>query len=297
MKPETITPKLAQELLSANTGNRSISRGLVSKYARDMKEGRWAYNGSAILVADTGKLLDGQHRLLACVSADKPFQSLIVRGLPESIMATVDAGRKRSASDMLGMGGVTNAAVLAAAIRTTVNYLNGDSFNTSVGTPSIFDFYERFPEIGQVATLCLRASKVVQPGSLTSVVFLGTRAPTYTKRGHGFVDALVDGAELRQDDPRLALRNLFINARLRTPGGRLPAQNWTFPAIVMGWNAYIRQEPTLRIKPQPNKQGRIVSGDILGGPAFGAGIDALTNVRAPNLRRANQAAEPELVRA
>ncbi len=60
-----ITPEIASELLKANTINRRIKESVVGYLAGEMKNGNFVYNGESIIVSDTGRLLDGQHRLLA----------------------------------------------------------------------------------------------------------------------------------------------------------------------------------------------------------------------------------------
>lgn len=65
----TITPEKAKTLLVMNTKNRKLSRKLVQKYASDMAAGRWPYNGDPIRVSVSNVLLDGQHRLEACIAA------------------------------------------------------------------------------------------------------------------------------------------------------------------------------------------------------------------------------------
>jgi len=60
-----VTPEMAQSWLdAANTGNRTMTRRVVSKYADDMIAGRWIdTHQNAIAFYDDGSLADGQHRL------------------------------------------------------------------------------------------------------------------------------------------------------------------------------------------------------------------------------------------
>ncbi|MDP2620568.1 MAG: hypothetical protein Q8P46_10395, partial [Hyphomicrobiales bacterium] len=71
-----ITPELAREWLEkTNRKNRPLSELKWTAYAVDMLEGRWQYNGDAIRFGSDGVLLDGQHRLMACVEAGIPFET------------------------------------------------------------------------------------------------------------------------------------------------------------------------------------------------------------------------------
>ena len=92
----TITPEQAEDLLLRNDHNRSIETARVLQYAQDLRRGEWQINGEAIKVADTGRLLDGQHRLMAILEADTPMTTLLITGMPETTQETMDQGRPRS---------------------------------------------------------------------------------------------------------------------------------------------------------------------------------------------------------
>lgn len=89
---ETITPERAREWLARhNTRNRNIQDSNIDAMVRDIKKGYWMVNAQPIcFAAETGRLLNGQHRLTACVRADAPIDVLIVRGLPDEAFATYD---------------------------------------------------------------------------------------------------------------------------------------------------------------------------------------------------------------
>lgn len=110
-----VGPELAKEMLAKNTaGNRKISLSNVERYASDMITQDWIINGDTIKFSTEGELLDGQHRLTAIAESGEAQVLLIVWGLDKSAMTTVDAGRKRTYSNILDMRGVTNHALVAA---------------------------------------------------------------------------------------------------------------------------------------------------------------------------------------
>lgn len=297
--PVTMSVKRAQELLANNKNNRRVSQQLVSRYQRDMEEGRWKLNGAAILVADTGRLLDGQHRLLACVRAKQPFQTFIIEGLPEDIMDTIDAGRKRSGGDVLGLRGIGEgyAPGVAASARLVLNYVRGDSLQASQSNSAILQLVDAYPDLVTFHIMARPSHSVIQSSALGAILFLGTRAPGMDKRADAFATGVAKGADLREDDARLALRATALNVRARSPGGRGPLTMWAFMACATAWNAFVRQEPLTRIKLQPNEAGRILPPDILGGPKRAEGVDSLRNVRLHTNRlramAAKEADQPE----
>lgn len=99
----TVTPDMAAEMLEKNTLNRNLSYSVVSKYAQVMKYGRWKTNGSTIVFAEDGTLLDGQHRLWAVIEANRPVQFLIVRNAEKDSILTLDTGKTRNSQNILQM--------------------------------------------------------------------------------------------------------------------------------------------------------------------------------------------------
>lgn len=103
----TVTPDMAAILLENNVNNRAVREGQYNTYANDMKSGNWQFNGASIIFDDHGRLLDGQHRLMACRKAGVGFNTLITIGVPSrddkdrSVQRTIDCGGFRSICDAL----------------------------------------------------------------------------------------------------------------------------------------------------------------------------------------------------
>jgi len=99
---EEITPDLARRYLAYNIQeNRKISPSQVTKYAADMAAGNFMINNNAICFNEYGQLIDGQHRLQACVKAGVPFRSFVTRNLPADAYKVIDTGRPRDAKAAL----------------------------------------------------------------------------------------------------------------------------------------------------------------------------------------------------
>lgn len=112
---ETITPHKAAEWLSRNIGNRPQHSRMVPRFAQAMLDGAWRLNGESIKFAADGTLIDGQHRLLACIEAGVPFSSMVIRGLDRNVFSTLDQNTKRTASDTFSINGEVNTNTLSAA--------------------------------------------------------------------------------------------------------------------------------------------------------------------------------------
>jgi len=112
-----ITPKIAELLLSNNSINRSVKDSLVNEYARQMSADLWKEEtGEAIKISVDGDILDGQHRLLALIKANKELSFLVISELERDIFTVLDTGVTRSAGDIFHIAGIQNAVRCAAII-------------------------------------------------------------------------------------------------------------------------------------------------------------------------------------
>lgn len=115
-KVETITPFMAAEYLTMNKANRPLNKNTVDRYAEEMRKGHWKVNDGAICFTKSGMMINGQHRLHAIIQYGKPVDTLVVRNLDEDVFATIDSGRKRTASGVFSLSGVKNSYSKSAAV-------------------------------------------------------------------------------------------------------------------------------------------------------------------------------------
>lgn len=109
---EHITPSVARSMLGANTHNRNMNR--FEPISKALRNGEWRLNGSTIVFSDDGVLLDGQHRLSACVKTGIPFDTIVVRGVGQRQQMTIDVGTKRKVSDFLKLDGYPDSTLVAS---------------------------------------------------------------------------------------------------------------------------------------------------------------------------------------
>ncbi len=127
---ETITPDAAAELLGLNLTNRLLRNHKVIAYAEDMLHGRWQLTGEPIIVNGT-TLLNGQHRLHACVRAGVPFTTAVFRGADSDIYRVIDSGLPRLPADVLRHDGHPNPNLVAATGRLVLGYRTGTLTDTN----------------------------------------------------------------------------------------------------------------------------------------------------------------------
>jgi hypothetical protein len=100
---ELITPNLAEALLETNENNRNLRKSVVERYASIMTLGDWLLTPEPIVIADTGRLLNGQHRLNAVIKSGVNVRMFVVRNVSEQAFSAIDRGVSRTFSDAHGM--------------------------------------------------------------------------------------------------------------------------------------------------------------------------------------------------
>lgn len=113
---EFISPAKAAEMLRSNQNNRCVNKVQVARYAQAITNGQWQLNGESITVGRTGRLLNGQHRLLAVIEAKRGIYSFVVRGVDEDTFVTIDSGKARTDRDVFSIMNVPNYTNVSAAI-------------------------------------------------------------------------------------------------------------------------------------------------------------------------------------
>lgn len=132
-----ISPRLARQMLELSqrgavnkkNKNRKLSRTKINKYVEAMKNGKWCLTGEPIIISADGEILNGHHRLQACIEAGVGFIATITYGVTDDLsFAHIDVGNIRSRAQVLEMAGVkvsasvlSRVAMLAKAFEMTKN--------------------------------------------------------------------------------------------------------------------------------------------------------------------------------
>ncbi|PMM12475.1 chromosome partitioning protein ParB [Vibrio breoganii] len=132
-----ITPAIARDILkfsrrgAINQGvkNRSVKKSAVTRYKRDMDEGKWCLTGQPIIIGDDGEVMDGHSRLEAAALSKRGFLAVLLWGVSDALsFAHIDVGSVRSRAQVLEMAGVkvdanalAQTALLAQSFESTTN--------------------------------------------------------------------------------------------------------------------------------------------------------------------------------
>lgn len=148
-----ISPEEAQSLLDSNNNNRDLSPRLITRMARDLTNGAWAFNGESLKFDRNGQLVDGQHRLNAIIVSQKPMRTVVCGGLDPEIFSSLDSGKKRNLADLLKLAGVSQYGMTAATTNWVIRLKSDDPLRTRTHKLSerdrLFFYEERASDINR----------------------------------------------------------------------------------------------------------------------------------------------------
>jgi hypothetical protein len=231
---------MARAWLARNDSNRPLRYPFAAQLARDMEAGRWALNGETVKLAADGTLLDGQHRLTACVMAEVPFDTFVVSGLPREAQKTIDAGTKRKMADVLSLAGERNAVLLASASRWALIWDRGGRVRQREGEPThaeIGIYLGEHPELREAVSFAIMARDHMRSlrGSVLAMAWLlFTRKDP--QQATEFLTRLLDGADIGAGHPVHTLRGKIWRA---TEAGEKFTEHEQLYLLVLAWN-YLR---------------------------------------------------------
>lgn len=241
---EQIDPATARRYLGANRDNRKVKRGRVATYARQMTQGQWLVTGDPVRFDADGRLLDGQHRLLAIVESETTQTMVVIRDLPPESFQVIDSGLPRTFADALGVGVPSPLAKAAVARLMFVVDVGGDprlSTDMSiVSRTDVHDYYHgHAAEIDFAVSSGFRLRKAIPGQNSTgwgAFVILARRASV--EWSEEYIEGVLTGVNLGAGDPRLALRSWMTNQR----GDGFPTAGWHAGLFIKAWNKWMDGE-------------------------------------------------------
>lgn len=236
-----VTPEFASFVLTHNTGNRPIRQPYVRRYASDMKNGLWNFNGETISFSKDGMLVNGQHRLSACVKSGCPFETVLIFGVEPSAFVTMDDGAKRTGADALAIKGMPSSKQAAAIVRWL--HLLKQKRVTSRATLTNSEIIEVFETLDHslmdAAIKSWRKAAKSEMGKAPPVGLYGSLFYAFTEADPGFASVFFSGWEQGHSlGGKLAAlkkaREAILKARAESHG-RIHEVYFMF-CIVTAWN-------------------------------------------------------------
>jgi hypothetical protein len=103
IKTQIITPQIALQYLEKNNNIRTPDLKRVTRLANSIKRGEWVTTHQGIAFNNIGQLVDGQHRLLAIVEANRAIELMVATGVDIDAVAEMDRNTPRDNAVLLGV--------------------------------------------------------------------------------------------------------------------------------------------------------------------------------------------------
>ncbi len=240
-KIEVIVPERARRDLQNSDGKnfRKRNDGHIVRLSRAMRDKQWKLNGESIKYDRDGILKDGQHRFLACISANESFKTLVVYGIEDEL--NLDCGKKRSISDWLAHNGEKDCTILAAALRLQWRYDNDvlasfrNAGNHAPSNSDILQTLDEHPEIRNSTKQATRYKYYLPPSTMAFVHYNAWE--THNKLADAFIDDLVKQVNLEENDPAFVLHKRLVENRRNIKSTMKPKV--LLAAAIKAWNAYL----------------------------------------------------------
>lgn len=219
---EVVTPDRARALLAMcrasheKTGmavNRSVADHTVAAYARDMMNDKWEITHQGIAIeAETGLVIDGQHRLEAIIRSNTPQIMLVTIGVPGASKLVMDRGRVRSVADALrlanGDAGI-NRNVVATAKSMAKNHRWFRASVNKMTSVEIYYVFEAYKDLLKEVCSLTGNTTNMPSGYRAAVVGALYNHPGQSRWIHKFVSLTKTGIPLSAEE-----RPLFPESRV-----------------------------------------------------------------------------------
>jgi len=242
-----LSPDAAAILLeNHNFKNRGIKKHQKAFLQRQIKDGKFVYNGETIIVGDNGQILNGQHRLAACVAAGTAIEVLIVFGVPASAFVTVDQGARRNGADVLGIEGHKNCRCLYGTLRQIDNYFKGAIGKAHASGPDgeegrgdnsfTLELLSRYPDVLSSVSKMMTI-RLLAPSVACALHYLCSQVDA--RQADEFCDVVLNGFVIGQEYSNVGkaagmLREWLMRAAL----GNKKTPSWVTANVwIKAWNA------------------------------------------------------------
>lgn len=244
-----ITPDTAKDWLKSNKKNRRPVERTVRMYAEEMAAGDWRKTGDAIRFDDDGLLIDGQHRLHACIKSGKNFEALVIRGLATDAQDVMDSGLRRTLYHTLTIEGVKNASS-CAAIATLLYRMKAERVGDAARLPltQVKPIFERHRK--EIEAAAAQVSRGQAKISIVPTAVMGVLLFADPETGVAFQNVLAKGEPAYDGDPAHYLREKILQLRAK---GMLPRTNVIINTTIHVFNLFKNKLPlnSLHWKQEP----------------------------------------------
>lgn len=230
---ETIGPAAAADYLRNSPPAVELRKAHLDALTRDILAQRWQANPQPICFCASGRLVNGRHRLMAVIAAQRSIALAVVRGVPEGAYATYDLHHKRA--PLVGMTGRTfGDEALVAAMANLLwreERRRPNNHARTATTAEIQQILLDHPRLRELRGLARRMVGLARASVIGYAAFVVERDDP--RAAPAFLRGLETGADLPRDHPILALRAALLRMRAEDA-----SQERQLAALLDGWRRF-----------------------------------------------------------
>lgn len=252
----TITPEMATEMLQYNDRNVPVKPSKLAHFTRQFAEGKWVYTYEPIAFSGQCRLINGQHRLMACVASGQPFKADVAYGVPDDCFYFVDQFG-RPGKDSFAINGVPNYQMAYSATRFIVAYESGSvAGDAALGSATLspreaHEHYLRLENLQESIKVGLRFARDRLPNPAVAAGVHYLCAQKSRAAADEYFEKIITGVGFTTTkDPAKKVRDFLVRPDDRIRRADVAA------ALIQGWNAVRTRKPLSRI--DRTKIGRAV---------------------------------------
>lgn len=248
MEVVEVTPGKAQMLLAAMPPQRPLAASRVTQLAKAIRAGRWQVTHQGLAFDEKGQLIDGQHRLTACVEADMPIRIVCAFNVPSSSVSAIDRGRIRVIADDLVMSGIVSSSAHAQTMQAAARIIRqleagklpwvtakDENPFTVDDAISILNTHPKLEDTA--AWVITHRKRGLSMPAAPFVAFLTLFREINESKAMRFAEDIVSGVGLNEDDPAYVLRDTLMQTQ-RAPRSADSKRAAFMVRLVFAWNAY-----------------------------------------------------------
>ncbi len=260
MSKTTVTPEMAKKFLESNHENqRKLSKSRVTRYAEEIRNEMWLYNGESIIISESGRLIDGQHRLAAILEAGLAIDTVLITDVPDEqdgvdTFLTINT-ENRSNADALYIAGFKEESssvgklmglVKAFNMQKIVQKPSGHKYNNIEVVEQARQFTEKraLSIINDAKTNAFECD-TISLNFWMLMIYVFQDLP----KGADFLDAISNCDDAGGNSPVSALLKFFKRHQGTGGGNNISKVKWI--AILNTYNSFIKDRTVqnLRINP------------------------------------------------
>ena len=254
-----MTKELATSLLSTMVNNRNVKETSLKRLVQEINGGTWVVNnGETIKINNQGRLVDGQHRLLAVIKTDKPTEMYLTFNCHEDSIATVDTGSARSLPNILKINNIKYYTMIGGVVQSESVIIKGFPMNELTSRTDLRSYKKTLEIVKQkldyLYFVCKEADKLNKKFPLLSASFIAKYFNVFYKIDEDtcfdFFNKLSKGTDM--DSSIYLFRSIMIKDATKSIKKMSPREKEAL--FIKCWNHYVDGNELKILRWQPSIQ-------------------------------------------